>query len=182
MAIVNVSAAVAQSASKLDSKTRLPRDRYTLRLQKREFGVSKSSGNPMITNTWELASPNEVVGTNGTKIVVAGTTFTQYLPTVVYEDAQSKKRDDAKTSNAQKRFAEEYEKCGMKLTEFDDENPPLLPEGVLVEAICSSKEEVDYKDDRKTPIKNADGTDRKRLVHVMEQILGKSTTALNTPF
>ncbi len=167
-------------AIKLGGKIRLPRDRYTLRLKKREFSLSKSSGNPMVTNTWEIAAPNDIV-VDGQKVVIAGQTFTQYLPTKVTQDSE-KGTAKEQTVKTQKRFIEEYAKCGMSLSDWDDEQPPLLDEGILVDAICSTKVEPDFKDDRKTPIKDAQGNDMKRTIYTLEQVLGKSSLSINSPF
>lgn len=177
MAKVNTAEAAAKVVGNFNQSMRLPRDRYTLRLKSREFGISKSSQNPMVTLEWEVASPDKV-SINGQPVTVAGTVqFKMYLPTRV-------NGDEEKTAKAHKRFADIYAKItGQPLTEWDDENPPLPAEGSLIDAVCSSKEEVDYKDDRKTPIKNADGTDRKRLIPFLEEnSIGKSNAVLNAPY
>jgi len=189
MALVKQAEAGSTSAQvevRLNKNIRLPRDRYTTRVQKRDFGPSKSSGNPMVTYVWEIAAPNDFI-LDGKKVVIAGYTFTQYLVTRVLADGEKLSAAES-TEKKHMEFAEFMKKMGGPLlapllggAEWDDENPPLLDVGTLADVICNTKETPELKAD-KTPIKNSDGSDMKKMEHFIESFCGKSNVTLNRPF
>lgn len=166
----------------LTSKIRLPRNRYTGRCIKDDFGNSKGSGNPMVTRVFEIALP-ETVLINGQQILIAGTEVIQYLPIIVLEEGVKNKE---KTDKAQAKFSAENVKLGLP-EDFDDENP--LAEGnavgKVVAMILSSEEyspRLDLTPEEKAkglkvgqPIKDENGKDIVSYRVKLEQVLGLSS-------
>ena len=180
MAIVKATDTVVS----LNSSTQLPTDRYIVRCKKEEFGISKSSGNPMITRTWEIVSPDTIV-VNGQSVVIAGTEILQYLTLKNIED-------DAKTKAAVGRYLAENKKLGLYSDEVDNENPSLVCVGVVADAILASDENTRKK--APTPeqiaagkkfgdnILGQDGKPIKSYQHKVGEILGVSTASVNKPY
>lgn len=179
----------------LTSRDMLPRNRYVVRCTNEEFGPSKSSGNPMITRTWEIVHP-EKVSVNGVDKIVAGLEVTQYLPTIVLQD-DKKTRDDTKSDKALSRIKSENEALGITDPEavgakFDDENPKLVANGIVADAILSCEaskqfasptpEEVANGKKFGQPIKDDNGKDIVVYRIRLDSILGKSSMEVNRPY
>jgi len=181
MAIRDTSAAVGA----LSFKDKLPAGRYTIRCIDSAFGPSKSSGNPMITLSWEVVAP-ERVNINGTEKVIAGIKMDSYHTTINL--GANGKRDDAKSEASLARLSETLKALQLPTT-IDDENPDLTVfNGIVAEAVLDSDENTlkakatpeqlaqgikfgeDVLDDNGAPIK----TYRPKI----SNILKRSTTAV----
>ena len=170
MAIVKLDGAVKSGIGK-----RIPRDRYTFRCVAETLEISKTSQQPMLKHEWELVKP-EVITTADGKLEIAGAKTTTY------------------TSLTEKnigRVAEFYEKIGKPQAEINTENPPLLAEGLIVDAVAASEESAARKDP--TPeqqakgqlgdiIKDGLGKEVKRYYLKIEQLLGISSEKVNVPY
>lgn len=168
----------------LGSNIALPRDRYIIRCTAEEFGPSKSSGNPMITRTWEIVSPESIM-IDGKKVIIAGTEIKRYNTLEVIGD-------QAKTLKAVGSYLADNAKLGLPSAEVDTENPELLCEGVCAHAILSSEEQVTRKaltDEERAEgkkfgeaIKDQEGNELKRYNHRIEQILGVAVLEANQQY
>lgn len=100
------------TATKWNSKVMLPTDsNYICRVTGADFGPSKSSGNPMITLNWEIASPGEVeIG--GNMVNIAGVKPRPTYHTVAAMDAEGEV-DEEKTAIKHTQIKELYEKFGL---------------------------------------------------------------------
>lgn len=126
-------------AAQLPNNVALPKDRYAIQCTEEEFGES-SKGNMMITRTWEIVSPTEKP-INGQTYGIAGIVLKQYLTTVCFkEGANGKEVDTAKTATMMGQVFEDYKKLGLPCEDIDENNPPLLAKGLVVNAILLSKE------------------------------------------
>ena len=166
-----------------------PRTRCTVRCIEEKFSVSQSSGNPMITRTWEVVSP-EIININGEDKVLAGTKVQQYLPTMSMDE--NGERNDAKSDKALARLRDENKVLGLTYEQIDDENPALECEGVIAEANLGP-DEYSMKEPP-TPEELAlgqkfgkdrigeDGKPVKGYRIKLEGILSRSTSSLNQPY
>ena len=173
----------------LTMKDKLPRDRYVVRCTEEEFGESKSSGNSMITRTWEIVHPDSVQ-INGEAKIIAGLEVKQYLPTIVFD--KEGERDDEKSDKALARIRDENSNLGLPCDVIDDENPALVAKGVIADAILSCEESKQFKSPTPEqtakgqkygdPIKDDAGKDV--IVHriKLDSILGRSSMEINKPF
>lgn len=175
---------ITEGSTSWNNKIPLPKDRRTLRCIEESFGLSQSSGNPMITRTWEIVEPNEIeIGDR--KVDIDGVKVTQYLPTKNKEDAE-------KSNKAFGRLVEDLKSLGYSESEIDDENPPLIAKGKVVDAIVYGKENKSFKpptaEEKKNgarfgqPIKDAQGKDVVVYQPQIETILGLSTVEVNRPY
>ncbi len=173
----------------LTMKDELPRDRYVVRCTDEEFGESKSSGNSMITRTWEIVHPDSVV-INGETKTIAGLEVKQYLPTLCFD--KDGERDDEKSDKSLARLRDENSNLGLPCEIIDDENPELVCKGVIADAILSSEKSKQYKSPTLEqvaqgkkfgdPIKDDAGKDV--IVHriKLDSILGRSNMEINKPY
>lgn len=119
-----------------------PKDAYVAHCVNEEFGFA-GSGSAMITREWEIVAPETI--TVGDKTYnIAGTKVTQYLVSKVKAEG-GQGWDDAKSSKAFSRLAEDLKTLGFEGTEVDDENPPLVAKGKTVDCIISAKEDTQRK-------------------------------------
>lgn len=121
MSIINTKTATEEAKSvaiPLNQNVQLPKDAYVVRVIEETFGVSKSSGNPMITLEMEIVAPDEIKGVDGQMIACGGFKFKHYLPLAG--------DDSKKTASAVKRITDLWNLIGQLPDEFDTENPPLL--------------------------------------------------------
>lgn len=136
----------------------LPRDRYTLRCLKAEFGQSKSSGNPMITLKCEIVAPEEIEH-GGTKYNISGRDVT------FYASLSDKAIGDV---------FDLYDKFGQTLDTIDRENPDTaIFEGKTFDAILSAEEQFAQKmvaPGQYERIKDANGKDISQGYRVQAQI------------
>lgn len=133
----------------LTSKDRLPQNRYVARITEAVFGPSKSSGNNMITLSWEIVAP-EIIEVGDRKFNIGGSTFTTYCPV-------ENKQDPAKDSAAKGRTFDLYEAVtGVRPDELDENNPELGPlKGAVLDVILGSNESMRLMDP--TPEERANG-------------------------
>jgi len=134
-------------AQKWNGSVMFPRlSDYVLRCVSETFSPSKSSGNPMITLEFEVASPEEVE-VAGEQYTVAGVgKIFRYFPTIVFTDGEGNK-DAEKTEAAQTRVKDLYQKFGLDNTDINFENPVLAFKGKLVYALMQD----DAREQRKAP-------------------------------
>ena len=116
-------------AQKWNSSTKFPNDNFVCRVTDDGFSPSKSSGNPMITLTFETIGLLKNDSTTTPEIDVGGDLYTiseikitNYYPTIVLSPEGI---DESKTHKAQERVKELYEKFGMDNTNINFENPVL---------------------------------------------------------
>jgi len=126
------------------------KDRYVVRIIEAGFGLSKSSGKPMITISTEIVGKPQPSGVT--------------TPTVVYNDKSyqiasikpSRKYFVLQAGPSLERFFAFQRACGLPDTEVDETNPPTQCfEGLLLEAILTATEQTDKK--QLTPEEKAAG-------------------------
>ena len=178
----------ADAVAPFSNKIRLD-DRFALRVLKETFSASKSSGNPMITTEFEIVAP-ETTSVNGESVNVAGVKITHY--TTVKVKAEDGSWDKEASDKAFSRLVGYYKALGVEVpTEIDDENPPMLGEGKIVDALVLSDETVARK--QATPEQRAarqqgdkilDGDGREIIAYYpkIKSILGPSSVAIGRPF
>ena len=183
---------VSEGISQWNSKMEFPKDRYIIHCVEEEFGISKGSGNPMVTRTWEIIGNDngETIQVGDRVIGIAGAKITQYRPTRVYtEDKEG--WDPQKSDKAFGSFRDELIVCGFEDAEIDDENPPLFMKGKTVEAVVYGKKDTSRKpqtpEQKKhnqpgDPIKDADGKEIATYQLQIEMILGLSTTKIDAQY
>lgn len=173
-----------------NSKMPFNKDRYTLKCIEEDFAPSKSSGNPMLTRTWEIYCPSPVM-IGDREVDIDGLKVTQLCITKV-GDGQGG-WDQEKSDKAFSRFRDELVTLGFDPNgEIDDENPPCFALGKTVDAIVYGKKDVARKSPtaeqikkgirQGDPIKDAAGKDVVVYQLAIDQILGLSTTEVNRPF
>lgn len=115
-----------------------PKDAYVLRCMSEEIKPA-STGSPMIVREWEIVSPTSIpIGDKTYNI--AGALVRQNM--VFKVKAEDGSWDEKKSDSSFSRMTEELKTLGFEGTEVDDENPPLIAKGKLVNAIVSGKEDV----------------------------------------
>ncbi len=172
------------TAENIPQSVKFPRARYTARCRKEEFGVSKGSGNPMITREWEIVLP-ETINIDGKNYTVAGTVVKQYLTLETPGDA-------TKSDKQIVRFMDDLKKLGCpNWDEVDTENPPLFAEGKVAQIICDSDEyspmeaqsdEQKAAGEKPQPITMEDGTPIKRYRPVFKELLALSSLVINETY
>lgn len=180
MAIVKRS----ETTSTLTQTDRLPKQRYSLRCLKEEFGPSKSSGNLMITRKWEIVSP-ETIEINGKQVEIAGVELNpQYV--VIRNNNPDGTKDVEKSNKSIGRFLNERHNLGLNAEEVDDEAPPLDLEGKIVDAICDAEESVmrerSVNGKPGKEILDANGNKIVRYYPKVVEILGMSSVQVNRPY
>jgi hypothetical protein len=133
------------------SKMPLPKDRYTIRCTDEKFGMN-SNNNPMITREWEIVAP-EVVMCGDQNVTVTGVKVQQYAVCKVKADDGT--WDAKKSDSAYARLRDDLLLLGFDGEEIDDENPPLVAKGKVVEAILYGRKSESRKD--ATPEQRAKG-------------------------
>lgn len=170
----------------LNKHTALPKDRYTLRCMKEEFGMSKTTSQPMVTRTFEFVTES-VKLPDGTTLLLAGSEIIRYY---ALRSIGTAKSSAAKaTAMLLDNYKQDTELMGIPTdwSQFDDEHPTLGCEGVIVDAICGDEQQTE----RRAPLPHTrlgeiiKGLDGKPIItHQAKilQILGPSTTKVNTPY
>jgi hypothetical protein len=180
-----------------NNKMPFPKDRYTITCIEETFDTSKSSGNPMLTQTWEIVAP-EFVEQGDRKINVAGAKITRYCTTKV-KSTKEELAEGAPEWNAEKsdkawgRYHDELIMLGYDdQGEVDDKNPPCFHKGKTVDAIVYAKADVARKSP--TPemlrkgirqgeaIKDSEGNDVVTYQLNIETILGLAAKGPNVAF
>lgn len=165
----------------LNSRIKLPRDRYALRIKDEEFKVS-ANGNPMIVLTYEFIAPDFVLGPNGEKVNIAGVELRPMYLTL------ASKEDKEKSDNLFKRYSDLRALLGVPVPDegVDIDNPPKVFKGLTVQAICDSKEYAQRKDPtpeqraKKEPgdkILDEDDKEIKGFNHEVIEVIGLSKSA-----
>lgn len=116
-------------AQKWTPNVKFPNDNFVCRVIDEGFSPSKSSGNPMITLTFETigllkndSTTTSEVDVGGDLYMISEVKITNYYPTIVLSPEGI---DETKTHKAQERVKELYEKFGMDNTNINFENPVL---------------------------------------------------------
>lgn len=116
------------------------KDEYVLRCTESAFGPSKSSGNPMLTLSWEVvgvpakdAEPCTTIQRGGRTYIVAGIrTDRTYFP--------------LKAGASLERFFKFQKAAGLPYDEVDESNLDPAPyKGMMLRAIVTGTEEVERK-------------------------------------
>lgn len=112
----------------------LPRDRYTLRVLKHTFGLSKSSGEPMTTVETEILKDSQ----GNSEITVNGINYNIASLKVVYYISYSEKN----MGNVYDLF----ERLGNPVEEINRSNPDTkFLNGLVFDAVLSSKRRIARK-------------------------------------
>lgn len=145
MAKVNLTEKLSKKVT-LNKHVALPKDRYSLVCIKEEYGLSKSSNNPMVTRTFEFVTDSADMP-DGSKLLLAGSQITKYY-TLKSDGTQKNSAADA-TAMCLDTFKEDTMKCAPEAqidwAEFDDTNPPLVLQGLTVDALCGDEAQVERK-------------------------------------
>lgn len=173
----------------LTSKDKLPRNRYTCRCTEEVFGPSKSSGNPMITRTWEICLPEQVL-INGMNKEIGGVTFNQYLTTKKL--GADGTEDTEGTKKAVGRVLEDYRRLGFPSTQLDTDNPEMFAKGVVADLILDTDESKQLQSATPEqlaagqkwgdPIKDANGAEIITYRVKFVETLGRSNVEVNKAF
>lgn len=166
-----------------------PKNRYTLRCTDETMETS-SAGNLMLHRTWEICSPTPVQSVDGQKqLDIDGLKMEQYVTFRIFENGELETEKTAKAINA---LREDLQLLGFEEDSFDDENPPLIAKGKVVDAIVYGKKNASYMEPTPEerakgqkvgkPIKDANGKDVVVYQLQIETILGLSTTEVHRPF
>jgi hypothetical protein len=116
-----------------------PRDNFVNRVIEESFSPSKSSGNPMITLTFEVVSP-ETFSVAGETYTGVGQKTTRYFTTGNIEDAE-------KDAKAKKGTQELFKKFGLPHDNINWDNPKLGFKGKLVHTLMGDN----LVEERKSP-------------------------------
>src|ERR1044071_1683567 len=163
------------------------RDRYIIRCIDEDFGLS-SKQNPMITLSFEICGHqgadgklSQTIKRGGTEYMIAGKKCSPMYFTLI-------------DGFAGQNYLEFRQKAKLEVPEegINPENPPLDHKGIVLSAILSVQESIQRKaltDEEKTagkqvgdPITDENG---KQVINYrinIDQILGKSSVEINTPF
>lgn len=108
-------------ATKYNSSMRIPQDsNYIVRVKEEVFAPS-NAGNPMITLTHEIVSPEEVE-IAGEVVTIAGTEIKTYHTVKANPDDENAEDKNAKNLVRLKKL---YSDCGIAFDEGQIDNPPL---------------------------------------------------------
>lgn len=127
-------------STKWNAKMQFPTEsNYVNRITNAVFGPSKSSGNPMVTVSYEICEPQEVeIG--GEMVSIAGVSCDSYFPTTVLNPDHSV--NEEKTESARKRFKEFYTLLGLNPEEINWDNVDVSPlKGKVVLTMMSPDEQ-----------------------------------------
>lgn len=182
----------AETVGALKSTDKIPfNTRVQLRCLKEEFGNSKSSGNLMITRTFEIVGPETIEVEGGRKVEAIGTEITQYRVLRNYEDDKTT-IDPKKSAKSVDTFLSERRALELPVPEeLNDEEPPLDMEGLIVEATISCQERVsrepltaEEKAAGKTLGKEIEINGKKVVTYTPQivALLQKSTLQANAPY
>jgi hypothetical protein len=185
MAIRNLNQAVEIN---WNSKMAFPKDRYTIRCTEEKFGMN-SNNNPMITREWEVVAP-ETVQIGDQIVTVSGATIQQYLTSKVKGDGGQ--WDSKRSDGAFARLRDDLKLLGFEGEEIDDENPPLIAKGKVVEAILYGRVSKSFKEvtpeqrakgqRNGDPIKDLDGKDVVVYQINIDSILGLSNAEVGSQY
>ena len=110
----------------------LPYNRYTLRIKDANYGLSKSSGNPMFTLDCEIVSPQTVELADGKVGAIDGIRITHYLS--ITEKSMANYLETCKRLGVPDQLPDgDFDAASLQL----DKTPFV---GVQFDAICSSQE------------------------------------------
>lgn len=141
---------MSDGISSWNSKMPFPKDAYILKCVEESFAPSKSSGNPMLTRTWEIISP-EIIVIGDKQVNIGGVKLTQYRPVKCKNskeeaEATGKEWNEEKSDKAFGSLRDELIAMGFDPNgEIDDENPPRWAENKTVLALCYGKKDVARK-------------------------------------
>jgi hypothetical protein len=116
---------------------------YVLRCVEESFGPSRSSGKPMITLKFEVASP-DTMEVAGEPFTIASTQIMGYYVTQSVDE--NGVVDEAKSAECLKRLTALYKAFGLPTDNIDINNPALGFKGKLVYALLTN----DRKERRKS--------------------------------
>jgi len=169
---------------------KLPMDNYVARCIEESFGPSKSTGNPMITLEFEVASPEEV-DIAGEKVGVAGIKLKYYATTFNPNDAEkSNKCRERLVGTPSKKGL--YQLFGLDPAGFNPENPALGFKGKLVHVRLTSDEQAARKDPTPEQVKKGEqgdviknpvtGEEVKYYIPKIAEIYGLAPEKSGSPF
>jgi hypothetical protein len=180
----------SEGISQWNNKLPFPKDRYTIRCIEESFGLSKSSDNPMISRTWEVLTP-ELVTIGDKQVNVAGAKIQQYVVCKV-KDPETGGWDAKKSDVKFGQLRDDLTALGYEGEEIDDENPPMIGMGKVVDAILYGKVNQSFREptpEEKAqgkrvgqPIKDGAGNDVKTYQINIDTILGLATAEANRPY
>jgi hypothetical protein len=174
----------SEGISNWSNKLPFPKDRYQMRCIEETFGLSKAHDNPMISRTWEITNP-EVITIGDKQVGIAGVKVQQYLVCKV-KDPETGSWDTKKSDNKFGALHDDLKALGFEGEEIDDENPPLMATGRIVDAILYGRIQQSFKEPTAEqrakgmrvgdPIKDASGNEVKTYQIQIDTILGLSST------
>lgn len=185
-----------EGVSGWNNKTPFPKDRYTICCIEEDFAPSKSSGNPMLTRTWEIINP-ELVQIGDRQVNVAGAKIIQYRTTKVKSTKDEIEEgmgpwNEQSSDKAFGGFRDELLTLGFDSEgEIDDENPPVFAKGKTVDAIVYAKEDKARKSptaeqirkrQQGDPILDADGNEVVTYQLQLDTILGLASKQVGVAF
>lgn len=166
-----------------------PKNRYTLRCIEESLETS-SSGNLMIKRTWEIYQPDPITSADGTKqLDIDGLKVDQYQMVRIFDGDEVNQESTAKAISS---LRDDLQMLGFDGDSFDDENPPLIAKGKVVDAVIYGKKSQSFMEPTAEerakgqkvgkPIKDASGKDVIVYQLAIDQILGLSSTEINRPY
>lgn len=140
----------------LNTKIKLPKDRYGLRIKDEEFKFSKS-GNPMVVLTFEFVSPDTFTNFDGSVVNIAGVEVVSkmYLTLRIKDDNGN--IDEKSSQKAFDRYCDIRNRLDVPVGDegVDIENPPKVFKGLVIDAIVDTEEATQRKE--ATPEQKAQG-------------------------
>ena len=121
---------------KWNNQVYIQNENVILRCIDESFGPSKSSGNPMITLNWEVASP-DTINVGGVDYEIKGLKVSpSYHTTKNLTDSEKSEKNDKSTfgPSGNKDNLSLWELFELDPTGVDKENPPLAFKGKLMHA------------------------------------------------
>jgi hypothetical protein len=153
-----------------NSQIVFPQDNYILRCTDASFGPSKSSGNPMITLSFEIVAP-ESINVAGTDYNVAGIKTLDYYLTTQSKDGEGNVNVE-KTENLKTRLDDATTKFGIPAV-TNPENPSIEEfKGKFIWACVNSK----TSERRKAPTTEQLARGEKQGDILMNPVTGKPQT------
>lgn len=161
-------------SKKWNAEYMIPADsNYINRIVGAEFSPSKNSGNPMVTISCEVVSPQEV-DIGGEMINIAGVSASNYFTTTVYKEDKVTV-DEEKTNNNRERFKEFYRSLELDPETINWDNidtKPML--GKLVYCLMEPESVEKRKNPSSTQIAAAKAAGRKPEGDIMKNpVTGK---------
>lgn len=130
----------AERTTALNASKQLPRNRYAVRFIEEKFAPN-SNGNPMVTLTAEIISPETIVSPfTGETLEIAGAKVKPMYHTIgVKENGEFVKKD---TQACVDRYTDFRIRCRLPVPEegIDNENPTMDYKGKVFDVILDSEE------------------------------------------